>query len=654
MTQHVPTARRPAPPGTPAPASTGSRTRGCSPAAAPTSTTSRCRGCCTRASCAVPFARAAHPRHRHVGRARRCPACARCSPPPTSTPTSRSSGTRRSGPRAPRRRGRRSPTARCASSATRSRWSSPRAATLAEDAAELVDVDYEPLPGGRRLRRGRGRRRARPRAARLERHRRDARPARRRARRRVRRGRARGRARRSSSRRTPRCRWKGAVSSSTTPAAPASSRSTRRPSRRTRCGCSAPACSGIPEHRVRVVMRDTGGGFGQKIMVQRDEMCLMLAAPKVGVAGEVGRGPAREPARRRAVAPRARRRPRWRSTPTAPSRRPTSTSCPTAAPTPRPGRSAPPAIVGVLFPGPYRVPPRRLHRRRRCTRTPPGRSPYRGPWQFESLAREVLLDIAARQMGMDPVELRRRNLLRRDELPYANPNGMTYDSISPLETFEQALAMLDYDAFRAEQADARTRGRYLGVGLSTYVEPSTPGFGYYATEAATIRIEPSGAVNVYIAGGSTGNSIETTVVQLTADALGVDIDDVGDHPGRHRGDRLRRRRGREPQRIDDRGRGARDRGDPARAHRRHRRPQARGGPRRHRARRQPGERARHAVDRHLVRRARRARVLRPVLVAAGRAGRARGERPVHGRHAVDLGERHAPVHLRGRRRSPAA
>ena len=64
------------------------------------------------------------------------------------------------------------------------------------------------------------------------------------------------------------------------------------------------------------------------------------------------------------------------------------------------------------------------------------------------------------------------------------------------------------------------------MGISNYVEPSTPGFGYYGTEGATIRIEPSGTVNVYIAGGSTGNSIETTVVQLAADALGVDIDDV--------------------------------------------------------------------------------------------------------------------------------
>jgi carbon-monoxide dehydrogenase large subunit len=155
-----------------------------------------------------------------------------------------------------------------------------------------------------------------------------------------------------------------------------------------------------------------------------------------------------------------------------------------------------------------------------------GRSAYRGPWQFESLAREVLLDIAARQIGMDPMELRRRNLLRLDEMPYTNPNGMPFDRISPLGTFEQALDILDYEGFRRQQAQARQAGRYLGVGLSTYVEPSTPGFGSYASEGATIRIEPSGKINVYIAGGSTGNSIETTVVQLAADALGANIEDV--------------------------------------------------------------------------------------------------------------------------------
>ena len=86
--------------------------------------------------------------------------------------------------------------------------------------------------------------------------------------------------------------------------------------------------------------------------------------------------------------------------------------------------------------------------------------------------------------------------------------------------------MLDHEAFRREQADARSAGRYLGVGTCTFVEPTAPGFGVYGTEGATIRIEPSGKVNVYVAGGSSGNSVETTVVQLVADELGVEIDDV--------------------------------------------------------------------------------------------------------------------------------
>jgi carbon-monoxide dehydrogenase large subunit len=281
---------------------------------------------------------------------------------------------------------------------------------------------------------------------------------------------------------------------------------------------------GVPEQHIRVVMRDTGGGFGQKIMVQRDEMCVMLAARKVEgplkwvedrSENLTSAGQSRHEHADVALA--------FDADGAIQGARIDFVSDCGAYPTPWPVGST--MVVGSLFPGPYRV-PRAGFSTKTMYSNRVGRSAYRGPWAFESLAREMLLDIAARRIGIDAMELRRRNLLRRDELPYVNPNGMPFDSITPLETFEQALAMLDYDAFRAEQAAARDVGRYLGVGVSTYVEPSTPGFGYYATEAATIRVEPSGAVNVYIVGGSTGNSIETTVVQLTADALGVDIDDV--------------------------------------------------------------------------------------------------------------------------------
>ncbi len=281
---------------------------------------------------------------------------------------------------------------------------------------------------------------------------------------------------------------------------------------------------GLPEHHIRVVARDTGGGFGQKVMVQREEMCLMLAASKVAAPlkwveerGEnlLAAGKSRHEHGTATMA--------FDSDGHVVAAYLDFVQDCGAYPTPWPVNTS--AAVGMLFPGPYRVPRAGFCAKTIYTNTV-GRTPYRGPWQFESLAREVLLDISARRIGIDPVELRRRNLLRGGELPHRNANGMTYDSISPLETFEHALAMLDYEAFRAARAEARTAGRYLGVGVSNYVEPSTPGWGAYATEAATIRVEPSGKVNVYIAGGSTGNSLETTVVQLAAEALGVRIDDV--------------------------------------------------------------------------------------------------------------------------------
>jgi carbon-monoxide dehydrogenase large subunit len=281
---------------------------------------------------------------------------------------------------------------------------------------------------------------------------------------------------------------------------------------------------GVPEHRVRVIARDTGGGFGQKVMVQRDEMAIMLAAPKVGAPLKwvedrrenlLAAGASRHEHADVAMAFDA-------DGVIQAARIDFEQDC-GAYPTPWPMMAA--AAVGVFFPGPYRVPAASFATKTIYTNTA-GRTAYRGPWQFETLSREVLLDIAARRIGVDPAELRRRNLLGQADLPYTNPNGMTYDSITPLETFEATLAALDYEAFRTSQAQAREQGRHLGVGISCYVEATAPGHGYYGSEAATIRIEPSGTVNVYIGGGSSGNSLETTVVQLAADALGAEIDDI--------------------------------------------------------------------------------------------------------------------------------
>jgi aerobic carbon-monoxide dehydrogenase large subunit len=281
---------------------------------------------------------------------------------------------------------------------------------------------------------------------------------------------------------------------------------------------------GIPEHRVRVIMKDTGGGFGQKVMVQREEMCLMLAALKVPAPLKWIED------RRENLMTAGQSRHEHGTVRMAfdeggliEAAQIDYTEDDGAYPTPWPVMVT--YSVGGLFPGPYRVPRSSFATKAIYTNTA-GRSAYRGPWVYESVARELLLDKAARQMGVDPIELRRRNLLRHEDMPYTNPNGMPFDAITPLENFERALDVLDYENFRREQAAARQEGRYLGVGTGSFVEPTTPGAGMYGTEGATIRIEPSGKVNVYLAGGSTGNSLETTAVQLTADALGVDIDDV--------------------------------------------------------------------------------------------------------------------------------
>jgi carbon-monoxide dehydrogenase large subunit len=280
----------------------------------------------------------------------------------------------------------------------------------------------------------------------------------------------------------------------------------------------------LPEHRIRVVMRDTGGAFGQKMLVTREEMCLMLAALKVPVAIKwiedrrenlMTAGKARLESGNCAMA--------FDGDGTILAVQIDFLQDAGAYPIPWPVGVG--AAAAMLFPGPYRVPLATFSTKHVFTNTA-GRTAYRGPWQFESVARELLLDISARQMGIDPVELRRRNLLRNEDLPYANPNGMTYDHITPLETFDAALVRLDYSEFRRQQAEARLSGRYLGVGTSSYVEATTSTMGTFSTEGATIRIEPSGKVNVYVAGGSAGNSLETTVVQLTADALGVDVEDV--------------------------------------------------------------------------------------------------------------------------------
>ena len=282
----------------------------------------------------------------------------------------------------------------------------------------------------------------------------------------------------------------------------------------------------VPEHQIRVIMNDVGGAFGQKGIPTRDELSVVLASV---VAGQ----PVKwiEDRRENLISANSARRERV----TVRMAFDTDGRILGAAMDylddvgayPIGGLSSTGGLVGMVFPGPYRMPRFGFRSTTVYTNTC-GRAAYRGPWQMESVAREIMMDIAARGMAIDPLELRRRNVVQRHELPYITATGVVYDQVSPAETLEQAAEMIGYEAFRVEQDEARRAGRFLGLGIGLYIEPSGFAFseGGLGTEAATIRMDPSGTVTVSMGSGSHGQSLETTVAQVVADSLGVHVDDV--------------------------------------------------------------------------------------------------------------------------------
>lgn len=157
-----------------------------------------------------------------------------------------------------------------------------------------------------------------------------------------------------------------------------------------------------------------------------------------------------------------------------------------------------------------------------------GYAAYRGPWAMESLIRETALDIAARRIGIDPIEIRRRNLVRLQDQPTTSCMEIPLEDITPAECLEKLLAYFDVAAFRREQQAARAQGRYLGVGIATYVEP-TGAAGSITTmtgELAQVQIEPTGRVTAIMSTHSQGHSTATTMAQIFADRLGVRYEDV--------------------------------------------------------------------------------------------------------------------------------
>jgi carbon-monoxide dehydrogenase large subunit len=161
---------------------------------------------------------------------------------------------------------------------------------------------------------------------------------------------------------------------------------------------------------------------------------------------------------------------------------------------------------------------------------------YRGAGRPEATyIIERMVDLLAAELKMDPVEIRRKNFIGADEFPYTVASGITYDSGNYSAALDKALSMIDYTEFRAEQARARQQGRYLGIGFSTYVEicglgPSqvagAVGFQGGLWESSIVRVHPTGKVVLYSGSSPHGQGEETTFAQIIAEELGVPIEDV--------------------------------------------------------------------------------------------------------------------------------
>lgn len=194
-----------------------------------------------------------------------------------------------------------------------------------------------------------------------------------------------------------------------------------------------------------------------------------------------------------------------------------------------------PVQVVSFLPGPYRMANYQASVRAVLTpKAPTG--PYRGVGRpVSTFVMERLIDMAAARLGLDPAEMRRRNLVRPDEFPYRTGSGIIWDKSAFLEGLEAACRAGDYDGLRRRQVEARAAGRWVGIGLASYAELTgigsriavAPGMPINTgTETAVIRIDSTGAVTAAFGVASHGQGLETTLAQVVADRLGCRFEDI--------------------------------------------------------------------------------------------------------------------------------
>jgi carbon-monoxide dehydrogenase large subunit len=293
--------------------------------------------------------------------------------------------------------------------------------------------------------------------------------------------------------------------------------------------------TGIPEHKIRIIAPDVGGGFGSKIAHYPEDSMVTFASQQTGrpvkwhetrsenfQATSHGRDHIQEvemaaSSDGKILGLRAKV---WANLGAYLST--ASTGVPTI-------------LHGLMLSGAYTIPAVHEDVYGVFTNTTPVDA-YRGAGRPEATFMvERMVDLVAHEIGMDPAEIRRKNLIPPFSEGHEVITGLVYDTGNYEPALDKALAMVDYPALRAEQAGLRQDGRYLGIGVVTYTEicglgPSevagAVGFGGGLWESAIVRFHPSGKVNVMVGVSPHGQGEGTTFAQIVADQLGLPVGDV--------------------------------------------------------------------------------------------------------------------------------
>jgi len=292
---------------------------------------------------------------------------------------------------------------------------------------------------------------------------------------------------------------------------------------------------GIPEHKLRVIAPDVGGGFGSKIFHYAEEAIVTWASKKL-------RRPVKWTAERsESFISDAHGRDHITHAEMALDDNGmflglrVSTRANLGAYISTFGPSVPTYLYATLLAGTYKTPAIYAQVKGMFTNTVPVDA-YRGAGRPEaSYLLERLVDRAAKVVGLDPIEIRRRNFIKPDDFPYQTPVALEYDTGDYDASVDKALELGDYDNFDTRKKESAGRGKLRGIGVATYIEacgiaPSNVAgqlgarAGLY--EAGTVRVNPTGSITVLTGSHSHGQGHETTFAQLVTESLGVDFDSV--------------------------------------------------------------------------------------------------------------------------------